>query len=293
MKLLYLLINGVLLAAALPGLSGAADLQQGTLKAWNEYIRGADLRMTNRVNGPRPFLWSDESPDRDARVRRGEVVIAPMVGRGTEDVPDGLIHDWIGAVFIPGTTTESLLTVVHDYDAYKRVYKPVVTDSRMLACTATDQEFSMTLKRRVLFVTAALEGRYRAHDVAVDSRRGYNIAGTTEVQEVEDYGHGGEHLLPPDSGSGYIWRLHSIARYEERDGGVYLELEAIALTRDIPVSLRWLVSPVVNHLSINSLTATLRQTRQAVIALPPQAEPLAVCTGRIRRQIAALPSGGQ
>jgi hypothetical protein len=48
------------------------------------------------------------------------------------------------------------------------------------------------------------------------------------------------------------------------DGGVYLKLEAIALTRDIPASLRWLVNPIVNHLSIDSLTATLRQTRNAV-----------------------------
>jgi hypothetical protein len=31
--------------------------------------------------------------------------------------------------------------------------------------------------------------------------------------------------------------LQSIARREERDGGVYVELEAIGLTRDIPVSL--------------------------------------------------------
>jgi hypothetical protein len=42
-----------------------------------------------------------------------------------------------------------------------------------------------------------------------------------------------------------VWKrfhlaTHSIARYEERDGRVYLELQAIALTRDIPASLRWL-----------------------------------------------------
>jgi hypothetical protein len=55
-----------------------------------------------------------------------------------------------------------------------------------------------------------------------------------------------------------------VARYEERDGGVYLELEAMALTRDIPASLAWMVKPLVNHLSINSLMTSLRQTRDAV-----------------------------
>ena len=122
----------------------------------------------------------------------------------------------------------------------------------------------MVWHHRVLFVTAAIQSRYQGRDVVVTSQRGYNVADSTEVQEIEEYGHAGAHVLPPDTGSGFIWRLHSIARYEERDGGVYLELEAIALTRDIPASVRWLVKPVVNHLSINSLTTTLRQTRDAV-----------------------------
>ncbi len=77
------------------------------------------------------------------------------------------------------------------------------------------------------------------------------------------YGHSGERLLPPDQGNGFIWRLHSIARYEERDGGVYLELEVLALTREILASLRWFVNPVVSHLSIISLRTALRQTREA------------------------------
>jgi hypothetical protein len=87
-----------------------------------------------------------------------------------------------------------------------------------------------------------------------------------EVREIEGFGHSGERLLPPDTGNGFIWRIRSIARFEERDGGVYLEMEAIALTRDIPAGLAWMVSPVVNHLSVNSLTATLRQTRDAVVS---------------------------
>lgn len=82
-------------------------------------------------------------------------------------------------------------------------------------------------------------------------------------QEIMGYGHSGERLLPPDQGNGFIWRLHSIARYEERDGGVYLELEVLALTREILASLRWFVNPVVSHLSIISLRTALRQTREA------------------------------
>ncbi len=259
-------------------------MQRDTLKAWDEYILNADRRMQARLDGHRPFLWLDEAAGQRDRLRRGEVIVAPVVGHGTQSVPNGLIHDWIGAVFLPKATLEGLFAVVHDYDRYKEIYKPVVADSKVLACTDVDQRFSMVWQHKILFVNAAMDAEYQAHD-SVDGRRGYNIASTIRVREVQSFGQSGERLMPPDEGNGFMWRVHSIARYEERDGGVYLELEAIALTRDIPASLRWLVNPVVHHLSINSLTTTLRQTRDAVHALPERSGTLASC--HTRRSAAA------
>jgi len=265
-------VNSFLVLAALlsrlAGTASAIELQGATLDAWQEYVRGTSARLQARVNAKEPFLWIDESADRAQRTRRGEIVVAPVVGHGTQNVPGGLIHDWIGAIFIPNVSIESVLAVVHDYDKYSEIYKPVVSDSRSLACNATDQEFSMIWQRHVLFVSAAMQGRYRAHSFMVDSRRGYTAADATLIQQIDEYGHPSEHLRPPDTGDGYIWRIHSITKYEQRDGGVYLEIEAMALTRDIPTSLRWLVTPVVNHLSINSLTTTLSQTQRAVAAQP-------------------------
>lgn len=272
---------GAALIAGTPGLLSAIDLQRGTLEAWDSYLHNVDARAQQRVDRQKePFLWTDESADRNSRVRRGEIVVAPMVGDGTRNVPDGLIHDWIGAAFLPGATIESLLSVLHDYDKYKDYYKPVVADSKMLGSTSTDQEFFMVWQHRVMFITAAIQTRYQGHEVTVDAQRGYNVAGTTQVQEIEDYGRAGAHPLAPDTGNGFIWRLHSIVRYEERDGGVYLEVEAIALTRDIPPSLRWLVKPVVNHLSINSMRTTLRQTRDAVNTSPAATRQLAISASR-------------
>jgi hypothetical protein len=254
------LISPVDAAAAGNGI----ELQGETVKAWEQYVRNVDSRMQARLDGQAPFLWIDESAHRSQRVARGETLVAPVVSHGIQSVPSGLIHDWVGGVFIPGATIESLSAVIQDYSKYKQFYKPVVVDSKVLQCTAADKRFSMLWLHKVLFITAALETEYETHEVRLDSRRGYNVADTVRVQEIEHYGHPEERFLPPGTGSGYIWRLHSIARYEERDGGVYLELEAIALTRDIPASVRWLVSPVVNHISINSLTTTLQQTRDPV-----------------------------
>lgn len=258
------LVGIAVILAGVTARANAAELQRATAGAWQEYVRAAGARMQARLDGSQPFLWMDEAEDRAVRVRRGEIVVAPLIGHGTHPVPNGLLHDWIGAAFIPNATIESLLSVVCDYDRYKDIYKPVVTDSRSLNAEGDEQEFSMVWQRRVLFVTAAMRGRYHARNVTINGHRGYSVVEATTLQEIEDFGRSGEHLLPPDTGSGFIWRIHSISRYEERDGGVYLEIEAMALSRDIPGALRWMVSPVVNHLSVNSLTTTLQQTREAV-----------------------------
>ena len=263
MKSANVILGLVFLTGGLPRLR-ALDLQTSTLKAWEDYISRADLHMQARLKGQQPFLWADEAPGRNSVLQRGKAAVAPANGNGVVSVPDGLIHHWIGAVFIAGATLTSLRAIFRDYDSYKEYYKPVVADSKKLPCNGADERFSMIWQHRVLFVSAAIEGQYQIHHVEVDPRRGYSIATTTQVREIDSYGQAGEHYLAPGQGSGFIWRMQSIARYEERDGGVYLELEAIALTRDIPSSLRWLVSPIVNHLSINSLTTTLRQTSDAV-----------------------------
>jgi len=279
MKVVSMSFALAILAGGAPVRLKAIELQPGTLQVWDNYVSTADSRMRARVAAQEPFLWADEAPDRITLLQRGEVLVAPVCGRGTQSVPNGLIHDWIGAVFIPNATLASLLAVIHDYDRYKEFYKPAVVDSKVLGCTDSDQSFSMIWQRRVLLVNASVQGQYEAHDFAVDERHGYSITATTRVQEIESYGHSGEHVLPPGQGNGFIWRLHSIVRYQERDGGLYLELEAIALTRDIPASLRWVVKPVVNRLSITALATSLRQTRDAVNSQAEVPDWFAVCAG--------------
>ena len=270
-------ITAILFLAGLIRVARAAELQPATLAAWDSYRNQADAQLEERAEGRQPFLWLNDSPERVARVRHGEVVVAPVAGHGSQAAPHGLIHDWIGAIFIPGATIDSLWAVLHDYDNYQRTYRPVVSASKTLACANNSQQFQMVWQRKVLFVSAAMQGQYESRDVMLDDHRGYSVAEAVEVREIQGHGHKDERLLPPDTGSGFIWRIRSVTSYEERDGGVYLELRAMALTRDIPGSLAWMVNPVVNHLSINSLTATLRQTRDAVTSSRGSLDAAASC----------------
>jgi hypothetical protein len=115
-----------------------------------------------------------------------------------------------------------------------------------------------------LFAKTALASEWNDRYIRVDDWRWYSVAQGTRRQEIEDYGSPGECELPLNEGSGYIWRLYSFSRLERRDDGVYVELEVIALSRDIPGGLRWLIDPIVRRVSRGSHFTSLIETQGAV-----------------------------
>jgi hypothetical protein len=135
----------------------------------------------------------------------------------------------------------------------------------LLGLEKLEDRFSMVLVNNSLLVGTALAGDYKCRYVRLSGRRWYSISESTRVQEIEDSGTATQHMLREGEGKGLLWRLLSITRFEERDGGVYIELEAIALTRDIPVSLRWMVAPIVRRMSRSSLVTSLRQSVASVL----------------------------
>ena len=216
-----------------PAASRGAELKEETLKTWDAYIQTADSQMRDRLQGP--FLWVDEAPDRLQRVRAGEILISPVGRQIPKPVPSGLIHDWIGAAFIPDARLEDVVSAVRDYGDYKEFYKPTVVDSKSLGTNGACDQYSMRVVNKETVAETALDIEYETCYFKTDERQWYSITHTTRVQEIRHYGQPNEQELPPNQGVGYIWRLYSVARFEERDGGIYVELEAIALSRDIPV----------------------------------------------------------
>jgi len=244
-----------------PLASDGAELKGETLQTWDAYVETANLKMRDRAHAT--FLWVDESPDRIHRVRDGEILVDSIGDRNPKPVPSGLIHDWVGAAFISHARLEDVLSAAHDYDHYKNFYQPTVADSKALGSDGTCDKYSMRVVNKEV-VETVLDGDYQACYLRLDAKRWYSIAYTTRLQEVRGYGQPDERELPPGQGNGYVWRLYTITRFEERDGGVYVELEAMALSRDIPGAVRWAVAPVVRRISKNSLLTSLHQMEEAV-----------------------------
>jgi hypothetical protein len=242
-------------------LVNATDLKQTTLQAWDAYIKTVVASMDDRAAGRRQFLWVDESPALHQRVRGGEVVVMNHV---PAKISNGMITHWIGAVFVPGATLEQVSRVLSDYDRYKEIYRPVIVNSKLLDRESSIEKANFLFMQKAFGVTAAVETDNEIQVTKLDAARIYSVSNSVRVQEIANYGQPDQHALPQDHGPGYVYRTFSITRLEQRDGGVYIESESLALSRSIPFEFRVLVKPLTEHLPRNLMLGTLNNSRTAI-----------------------------
>ena len=238
----------------------AVELQKDTSQAFDRYIRDTETDLERRLQPGGNFLWVDDQPERARLARAGQVVIEHRGSRDAIPAPRGLIHDWIGAVFIPGATLARTIGLVQDYNHHQDVYKPEVLASRLLSRDGNDFKIRLrVIKKKV--ITVVLDTDYDVRYFPLDAARCRSRAYSTRIVEVENAGKPDERDIPPGNDHGFLWRLNTYWRFQERDGGVYLECEAVSLTRSIPAGLGWLIEPVIKTLPRESLANTLRTTR--------------------------------
>jgi len=261
----------VMVVLATLGLAAPAVAEAGprpaALAAFERHLERVAARNDERAGGRLPFLWLDDNPARAARVRSGAVEIGPADGPTLSTVPGGLVHDWIGAVFVPGARVGAVIALVQDYDRHAVVYAPDVMASRLLQ--RDGERFTARLRlHRQAVITVVLDTVHVATYARLDDARWRSRSATTSVREVRNAGQPDEVVLDEQEGHGFLWRLDSFWSFEERDGGVYIECRAVSLSRGIPIGLGWLVEPFVTRVPREALTRTLDATRRAVTAIP-------------------------
>lgn len=258
------------LTAAAP--AQAAELQPRTLAAFDRYIKLTESRIDSGLANHEPFLWFERLPEgrratADARLRHSEVIIERMdtldAGKRIE-CPGGIIHHWIGTVFIPGATLPQTLALVKDYDHHQDYYAPDVMRSKILRQSGDDYLVYLRFYKHKV-ITSVVDTDHEVHYSVIDATHAWSRSRTTRVQQVDDAGKPNEHLLPEGYGDGFLWGMNTYWRFEEKGGGTYVECQTISLTRDIPTGLGWLVGGYVTTVPRESLTFTLATTRSAVL----------------------------
>jgi hypothetical protein len=266
----------ILLALFLVGLNGtpevsAAALKSKTLRAWETYAQLTEKRIHGELAGGGPFLALDfQKPEGSERIRKvvkeGGIHIERMQtldANGKEiQVEDGMIHHWVGSIFVPRITLGRLRLWLQKYDRHADYFNEV-EKSKLLSRDGENFKIYLRLvRKKVVTVHYNTEHSvvYRDHSANRVSSR--SVA--TKIAEIADAGSVAEKEKTSADDSGFMWRLNSYWRFEETDGGVIVECESISLSRSIPFGFAWLVGSFVESVPKESLNDMLVAIRDGV-----------------------------
>jgi hypothetical protein len=245
-------------------------LRTETVGAFDRYVALTEERNEMEQKRGSALLWIDSLPETHraeayAALKHGEVQIHPLstLDNGRLIVcPGGMIHHWVGVVFVRGAKLEDVLGILQDYDHHSRYYAPDVERSKIESHEG--DHFRVFLRfRRHKVITVVLDTEHEVRYFHDAPGLAHSRSSAVRIAEVENPGKSSEREKQPGDDGGFLWRMETWWRMEERDGGVYVQSEVASLTRDIPTGLGWLVGPFVTSIPKETLLFTLEATRKA------------------------------
>jgi hypothetical protein len=256
--------------------AGLLELRAATLRSFQDYVTGTELRNEESLRSE-PFLWIDDLPDQarqeaQAKLKQGGVAIRQLHGRGPGgvlQVQGGMIHDWQGIVFIPGAKLDEVLALLQDYNNHASYYAPDVERARIESRDGDHFRVFMRFRRHKV-VTVVLNTEQDITYHRDSPTRAHSRSTAVRIREVADPGTNTEKEKSLEEETGFLWQMETWWRMEARDGGVYVQNEAVTLTRDIPMGLGWLIEPFVTSIPKETLEFTLGATRKAVLVREKQ-----------------------
>lgn len=207
-------------------------------------------------------MRSVSGPEVETRLRRGEFIIEELTPTN-ESLPGALLHHWRATAFAPGATVSDFVRLMQDLNAYPRRFAPQVMQAKMLSLDGDHMKTWLRVRQKHV-LTVVMDTTYDVTFSRLDAQDGYSISRSTQVSEIESPGTSSEHALDINAGHGFLWRQNTYWSYEERDGGLYLQVESLSLTRSIPPGLDWIIRPYMRSVPRESLEFTLRSVCNAL-----------------------------
>ncbi|HEV2465416.1 MAG TPA: hypothetical protein VGT04_16555 [Acidobacteriaceae bacterium] len=238
--------------------SRAEQPSQEAIAGFNKYVGAIESRLAAQHRKSTSFIaLTRTSAQTEARLRGGELVVENLTPTKA-DLPGATIYHWRGTAFVAGATVADFERLMRDFPAYPRIYSPQVVSSRVLSQNGDHYQVAMRVKQKHI-ITVVMDTNYDVEFAQLDARHGWSTSRSTGIDEIED----GRVLSPADQ-HGFLWRLNTYWTFEQRNGGLYMQIESVSLTRSIPTGLGWAVEPFVQSVPRESLEFTLRATRDAL-----------------------------
>ncbi len=244
----------------------AAELKPATVAAWQQYERAVDERYDRSTQPPAPFFVHDARPEAGAKtgewrqvVKSGSVAMM-RVADPAPAVPEGRIHHWVGAVFIPSADVDRVVKYLQDRAGQESKAFEDVTASKLLSRDGNRLRVFMRLRRENI-ITVNYNTEHAVEYRLLGAPRASSRSVATRIAEIEEAGTPREREKPIGNDHGFLWRLNAYWRYEKVDGGVIIECESVSLSRDVPALLRVFVNRTVEGIARESLERTLVSLR--------------------------------
>jgi hypothetical protein len=241
------------------GIAAAADLQDRTRRAYEEYAARATQRFVDRARDGASGNATGE-PSRSATPS-----VRPAREDGILSIPGGLIHHWTGSTFISGVTLQDALDVSFEYGAYRTIYTPVVS-SKLLGRDGDTFRVLLRIKGSGGGLSATLDVTSRVQYFYPDDQRVYSISTSEDIREITHAGTPAESSRPPGHDSGFLWRAATFNSLLAIDEGVVAETETLGLSRSFPPMLGWFIEPIAKRLGRESVRKSLQEFSEAVKA---------------------------
>ena len=251
-----------LLVAVFVAISGtaaaAAVLTPEASQAYREYAEKARQSFVGRAYTP------PRGGAAGAASHTALSTVGPGQGDGIQKVRGGLVHHWRGTTYIAGATLDQVLDVSRAYRDYPRIYRPVLS-ATVLADEPDAVRVQFRMKESAGGLSATLDMWSSIRYVRVDATHAYSVSNADEIREVKDADRPTEHHLPAGRDSGYLWHAGAFTRFVEHDGGVYVEMETVGLSRPFPPLLGWVIEPIARRIGRQSVEASMREFTRAVL----------------------------
>ena len=237
----------------------AAGPSTAAVSAFDTYIAKVEARVQQQHRSAKDLIV----PVDRARLRQGEQIIEQVTPPSGSDLPGAMLHHWRGTAFAPGATAADFERLMKGFEAYPQTYAPQIVEARVL--THSDNRFQVTMRvRQKHVITVVMDTIYDIAFGRLDAQHGYSVSRSTRISEIESPGAPKERALGPDDNHGFLWHLNTYWSYEEGDGGLYMQIESVSLSRSVPEGLGWAIKPFVESVPRESLEFTLRSTCNAL-----------------------------
>jgi hypothetical protein len=232
--------------------------------AFNNYAAKIEARLNRQHQSPSTFLDGvANDPRKQQQLRSGGLVIERLTPDPAADWPGALLHHWRGTAFIPGAKAAKFERILRDFDAYPQRFSPEVLRAKVLRSNGDALQTSMRIRQKHV-LTVVMDTTYDVAFGQLDAQDGYSASRSTSIQEIDSPGSAKEHALAGKDEHGFLWRLNTYWSYQERDNGLYIQIESISMSRDIPAGLGWAIGPFVQSIPRESLEFTLRSASTAL-----------------------------